>query len=129
MIQGMGVIQPQRSVYGQVADDLRRRLAAGDPPSGELLPSENQLSARYGVSRGAINRAVLELRREGLVEVRRGVGTVACTPAETVTLPVEMVAGWAESLDEADDRSGRAGIVAASIRSAMSDGNGVGPPP
>lgn len=66
---------PARDVrYRAIADDLRQRLAGGDPPAGRLLPSEADLSAAYGASRVTVRRALEELRADGLVESRQGLG-------------------------------------------------------
>jgi GntR family transcriptional regulator len=58
--------------YQQIADDLRRRIAAVGP--GHVLPSESDLSAEFGVSRVTVRRALETLREERLVESRQGFG-------------------------------------------------------
>ncbi len=47
--------------------DLRRRIAEGEWQSGEALPAVAALAAHYGVSRGAVSRALRVLAAEGLV--------------------------------------------------------------
>ena len=44
-------IQPIPTLPEQVADQLRRRLAAGEFPIGSLLPPETQLAQELGVVR------------------------------------------------------------------------------
>ncbi len=44
---------------------------------GELMPSEAELVARFGVSRMTVNRALRELQGEGLIDRLQGVGTFA----------------------------------------------------
>lgn len=86
-------LTPPQAIHQQIAAELRRKIATGDHPVGSTLPSEPQLAEVYGVSRNTINRAVVELRREGLVEVRRGIGTVVVADqpaAVTVRLTPEM---------------------------------------
>ncbi|EST35159.1 hypothetical protein M878_07225 [Streptomyces roseochromogenus subsp. oscitans DS 12.976] len=51
-------------------DDLRSRLARGE--FGDSFPGENELAARYGVSRHTIREALRELREEGLVTAAKG---------------------------------------------------------
>jgi len=41
-----------------------------------LLPSEDELAGRYGVSRRTGNRALGILRADGVIRVDRGLGTV-----------------------------------------------------
>ena len=60
--------------YRALAEDLGRRVAAGEFAAGRLLPSEAELSAAYGVSRVTVRRALEELRSEGLVDSRQGFG-------------------------------------------------------
>lgn len=58
--------------YQQIADELRARLGAVG--TGQVLPSESDLSAEFGVSRVTIRRALEILREQGLVDARQGFG-------------------------------------------------------
>ncbi|HEX2039413.1 MAG TPA: GntR family transcriptional regulator [Acidimicrobiales bacterium] len=60
--------------YREIADELRRRVTAGEFPSGRLLPSEAELSAAYDASRVTVRKALELLRAEGLLESRQGFG-------------------------------------------------------
>lgn len=65
-----------RPRYLQLAEELRAdilgaRLRAGDP-----LPTEAQLTERFGVSRFTVREALRQLAADGLIERRRGSGTV-----------------------------------------------------
>lgn len=62
--------------YQAIADDLRRELDAGGLVSGRLLPSEAELSTRYGASRVTVRRALDLLREEGRIESRQGLGWI-----------------------------------------------------
>jgi GntR family transcriptional regulator len=64
-------VRPVR--YRQIAADLRRRIAAGEF-GDRLLPSEAALSAAYEASRVTVRKALEELRDEGLVGSRQGMG-------------------------------------------------------
>jgi len=63
--------------YAKVKHFLKDQLARGRWSPGELMPSEAELVGRFGVSRMTVNRALRELRDEGLVERVQGVGTFA----------------------------------------------------
>jgi GntR family transcriptional regulator, histidine utilization repressor len=67
----------QLAPYAQVKQHLRDRLATGEWPPGQLMPSEADLVASFGVSRMTVNRALKELQAEGMVERVQGVGTFA----------------------------------------------------
>ncbi len=60
--------------YRTIADDLRRRIAAGDLGSGAVLPSEAELAGSYDVSRVTVRKALELLRDDGLVASRQGYG-------------------------------------------------------
>ena len=66
--------------YHQIAQALRARARgrpaahAGDP-QGARPHTEQALCAEFGVSRTTIRQALAVLKREGLLESRRGVGT------------------------------------------------------
>ena len=63
--------------YSRVKEHLKAGLAAGRWRPGELMPSEAELVAQFGVSRMTVHRALRELASEGLVERVQGVGTFA----------------------------------------------------
>jgi GntR family transcriptional regulator len=67
-------LEPPRSRYQQVADDLRAAIKRGDHPPGSALPSQPDLARRYGLNQTSINRAIAVLRAEGLVRVEHGRG-------------------------------------------------------
>ncbi len=63
------------SKYQDVADVLRREIAAGRYPLETALPTEAELGQRFAVSRQTIRQAILELENDGLVYRRQGSGT------------------------------------------------------
>lgn len=69
----------ERPAYLLVADELRQQIQSGDYPPGARLPTMEELRRSYGVSEIVIRHAVSLLRQEGLVETRRGGGTVVRT--------------------------------------------------
>ena len=63
--------------YQEIADDLRTMVA--DAASGSVLPSESELSARFGASRVTVRRALELVRDEGLIAARQGFGWFVAT--------------------------------------------------
>lgn len=63
------------AMWQQVAHYLREQILAGEYGPGQTLPSEDDLSAEFGVSRPTVNRGIQALRNEGLVTVSRQDGT------------------------------------------------------
>jgi DNA-binding GntR family transcriptional regulator len=71
-----------RGTWARIADALRERISAGDPPPGSLLPSEAALSGEYGVVRNTVRRALAALEGEGLIQTLPGRGRVVCAGGE-----------------------------------------------
>ncbi len=65
-----------RPAYIRIADELRNGIRDGTHPPGSRLPTIAVLSAAHGVSDIVVRQAIAVLRGEGLVETRRGGGTV-----------------------------------------------------
>ncbi len=61
-------------VYQQTANELRRRITAGDYDETTGLPTEAELCESLGVSRSSLRRGLDLLRHEGLVVSRQGSG-------------------------------------------------------
>jgi GntR family phosphonate transport system transcriptional regulator len=61
-------------IWRQIHAALRADIAAGRYRTGDKLPTEKELSARFGVNRHTVRRALAELTAEGSIHVRRGSG-------------------------------------------------------
>lgn len=81
----------QAPLYHRIYLVLRDGIVNGAYPHGSVLPSEQELTELYGVSRITTKRALNELAAEGLVARERGRGThVTFDPAaRPVTASVE----------------------------------------
>ncbi len=69
-------ISPRKPRYLELADDLRMQIARGDFPGADQFPTESVLCARYGVSRFTVREALRTLQNEGLIQRKRGSGTI-----------------------------------------------------
>jgi len=58
-----------------VRDEIKKEISNGTLRSGDRLPTEPELAAKYGAGRHSVRRAVAELAREGSVSVEQGRGT------------------------------------------------------
>lgn len=61
--------------YYDLMEDLRAQMRSGEIKPGEKLPSENQLSAQYDVSRQTVRKALQILQNEGYIYAEHGRGT------------------------------------------------------
>jgi GntR family transcriptional regulator len=74
-------------LYCQIRDQLRDQILAGAFQTGEMLPTEQQISAQTGVSRMTVRQALAQLASEGWVERQRGRGTFV---ADRKKIPTEL---------------------------------------
>lgn len=68
-----------RTIREQIADHIRTDVLSGGIPPGERL-REQELAARYGVSRGPIRDALLQLTQEGVLVARPNCGVEVSPP-------------------------------------------------
>lgn len=67
--------------YLSLASDLRRQIESGAFKPGDRVPSEAQLSAENGVSRGTVVRAIEKLVDDGIIHRRQGSGSFVSRPS------------------------------------------------
>ena len=73
-----------RPVYRQIADEVQRAVAVGVLRSGEALPASRQLAKDLRLNTNTVQHAYRTLAREGVIEIRRGLGAfVAAVPKES----------------------------------------------
>lgn len=78
---------------------LTDALRSGSLPLGQRLPPERDLAAQFGVSRPVLREALDQLRRVGVLEVRRGNGGGVFI--RSLTLPTHLLTQRTE-LDRSD---------------------------
>lgn len=61
--------------YEYVAASLSEAVNAGHYPQGTLLPTEEQLTEKFGVSRQTVRKALSILEEKGIIEKRQGSGS------------------------------------------------------
>lgn len=67
-------IRRNEHLPARIASHIGREIAEGRILPGERLPTEHILAKTFGVSRSVVREAIAELRNEGLVETRQGIG-------------------------------------------------------
>lgn len=63
-------------LHVQLARIMRERIRSREWRRGSYIPSEAELMARFGVSRGTVRKAIGTLVAEGLLLTRKGSGTI-----------------------------------------------------
>ena len=71
-----------RPMYLQIMEQIRQRIAVGDWPAGEPLPSIRQMAIDLGVSVITIKRAYFELEREDVIATQHGKGSIVAAGAD-----------------------------------------------
>ncbi|MFP5365981.1 MAG: FadR/GntR family transcriptional regulator [Actinomycetes bacterium] len=66
----------------EVTAKLRTMVHSGEWPLHQRIPSETELMATLGVSRGTLREAIKALAHSGMLEVRRGDGTYVRATSE-----------------------------------------------
>jgi GntR family phosphonate transport system transcriptional regulator len=64
----------RRPVWREIHATLQEEIAQGVYRTGDRLPTEKELSTRFGVNRHTVRRALGEMTSEGAIYVRRGSG-------------------------------------------------------
>lgn len=64
-----------RGLVTEVVDNLSASMRDGQLKTGDKLPTESEIMARFDVSRTVVREAISRLQAAGLVETRHGIGT------------------------------------------------------
>ncbi|MDR3575281.1 MAG: FadR/GntR family transcriptional regulator [Anaerolineaceae bacterium] len=66
-------------IFEQAVEQIRSLISSGALAVGEKLPTEQELSRQFGVSRSSVREALRVLEAEGSIEIRRGSGAFIST--------------------------------------------------
>jgi molybdate-binding protein/DNA-binding transcriptional regulator YhcF (GntR family) len=86
-------------LYLEIAESIRRRIAAGELQSGDRLPPVREMASRWGCTPGTVGRAYTLLAQEGLVEGQRGRGTRV---RRSTLQPEQRALHWATLVNQAE---------------------------
>ncbi|WP_124066856.1 GntR family transcriptional regulator [Clostridium sp. E02] len=64
-----------KTKYYVLMEELKKEIVSGERKPGDQLPSENQLSAAFHVSRHTVRKALSILEQEGFIKAEHGRGT------------------------------------------------------
>jgi GntR family transcriptional repressor for pyruvate dehydrogenase complex len=71
------VVEP---AYKAVSAAIERAIVDGALPPGAALPTEQELSERFGVHRSTVREAIRQVEQEGLLQRREGRRLFVCLP-------------------------------------------------
>jgi DNA-binding GntR family transcriptional regulator len=95
MAETASAVVAGRTKQGLVAEALSSEIQQGKYRVGDLLPSEPQLSQRFGVSRHTVRAALRTLQQLGLVSSQQGVGSQV--------QQTQLVSRYSHSFNSAED--------------------------
>ena len=72
-------------IWMQVATCIKTEMVTGRLPARAKLPGGRELALRYTINPNTAARIYQELEKEGLVEMRRGMGTYVTDSTERLT--------------------------------------------
>jgi len=102
-------------VYQQLVDQLRLLVNTGELAAGSRLPSARHLAANLRINRNTALKAYLVLAREGVLEGRRGGGTVVIGPAKGKRGGSRIPPSLAEQVNRLVASSDELGVPAADL--------------
>lgn len=89
MVSAFSEIRRNEHLPTRIAAEIGREITEGRIVSGDKLPTEHLLAKNFGVSRSVIREAIAQLRSEGLVETRQGIGAFASDPERRQSIRIE----------------------------------------
>lgn len=70
--------------YRKLYEILRKHIVNGVYQEGDLLPSENDLCATYGITRPTVRQALDTLVKDGLILKKQGKGSIVRKPPQNI---------------------------------------------
>lgn len=117
---GVMTLDPEdpRPPYQQVAAQLRAAILTRKLTPGERLPSQAELSQRYGVARMTVQQALRILKDEGLTVSRQGSGVFV---RERTSRPVELRPHLEAAFNDPDVTIDFAGFTSETLNNALQE--------
>ncbi|AUG54563.1 FadR/GntR family transcriptional regulator [Thalassospira marina] len=73
------IIRPRR-LPDEIAANLTGQISNGILRPGDKLPTEQELASNYGVARTVVREAVSQLKSDGMIQSKQGVGAFVSEP-------------------------------------------------
>ena len=89
----------EKILYRKLQQELKSKILSGEFKEGDLLPSENDLTESYQVTRTTVRQALNELVREGYIYKHQGKGSIVA-PRQRRTLGLLSVKGFSQVVSE-----------------------------
>ncbi|GFH40760.1 trehalose operon repressor [Pseudolactococcus insecticola] len=81
--------------YEVIFQYLEQKILAGEYAAGDILPSENELTALLDTSRATVRRALVELENRGMIQKQRGRGSIVIK-SDKLDFPISGLTSYKE---------------------------------
>ncbi len=106
-MERVNLSRQKRSLSREVCESIVHDFIASEKVKpGSLLPSEKELTEKYGVSRVTLRAAIRSLHERGVVSVRNGVGATVLPPTPNSSAIIHHL-DRLSSLDKAASEAGK----------------------
>lgn len=95
---------PKQSLSKMVVEKIKEALISGAVKPGEFLPSESELSERFGVGKSSVREAIKMLEALGVVEICKGNGSRIRTSVDTTVMNPLIFQMILQSREESKDK-------------------------
>jgi GntR family transcriptional regulator len=82
---------PNRPIYIQIIEEIKRRTARGIYNPGGQIPSVRELAKEIEVNPNTVARAYMELEREGFIFTRRGQGSFITEDSNKIEMEIDKI--------------------------------------
>lgn len=106
----------RRPLYEQVIDKIKELILQEVLPPGEKLPSVRNLASELAINPNTIQRAYVELERQGYIFSIKGKGSFA---AEVSTLRNEQKREWKKRFLAVAEEGGKLGITRSEMEECL----------
>lgn len=89
-----------QTLLSSITTDIENQIIEGTLKPGDKIPNEQELMARYQVSRSTLREAIKLLTSNGTLEIRRGKGTFVCQTPGMAEDPLGLNFIGADNLDK-----------------------------
>lgn len=87
-------------LYVQLENLLLEMIESGELKVGDIIPSENELSKNYSISRMTAKKAIDNLTIKGFLERVKGKGTFVIGKEKKIELPLNRLRGFTQKVKE-----------------------------
>jgi GntR family transcriptional regulator len=113
-----------KSIFLQIADTITEKVARGEFPAGEKIPSVRELAAEMGVNPNTVMRTYSELQALNIIENQRGIGYFVNQDAQKIILKGKKEEFFKTVLPKFLKQAALLGITAEELKTHLNTLNG-----